>query len=465
MIIEALASAEHDDSDDTDWSYDDAQIKNVLQRAPYPELQNLKSQEKLREYWKNGTLSDIKLQVQNKVFKAHKVVLAMGSPYFESMFQPDFCEASVECVKLAGITESGFHGFLQFLYDPESVRLHATTVCAVLQAADKFQCDNLRQECAKFMLLNASKSTCLSFLIHLSSMENADEWQFHMEYIVDNYLSKNFKDLCQKQEFLELPWSTLKFLWNTKGFNMRYPCIGDVMEKWMSHDVIRRRHRAEIDKAMQPGGTSHRGSMGAKSSTSQSARVSASQGAKESTSEGAKASTSQGAKASTSQAAKASTSQGARASTSRTTKTASSQSPRASTSQGAHNSASSNKGQRSSASQGHLLGSDTVQSSTFSQASASQSSPSHRASASQGNLPQAAMRRGHIHQAFIAVGGDCEGWCTLRGVSSNTLAFTMDGPANTSEQAKGVDYWQLATGPRVKAAKGVVKGSLLYVIG
>ncbi len=456
MIVEALAAAEYEDSNDTDvsWADDDMQIKNLLQRAPYPELQNLKSQEKLREYWKSGSLSDIKLQVQNKVFKAHRVVLAMGSPYFEAMFQPDFCEASVDCIKLAGVTEPGFHGFLQFLYDPESLRLHVTTVCAVLQSADKFQCENLRQECAKFMLLNASKSTCLTFLIHLSNMENADEWQFHLEYIVDNYLSKNFKELCQRQEFLELPWSVLKLLWNTTGFNLRHAYLGDVMERWMSHDVNRRRHRADIDKMLQAGSTTtQRSSAGAKASTSQSARASTSQGAKESACEGVKTSTSQGAKASTSQAAKAS----------------SNQSPRASTSQGARASVSANskvnKGQRSSASHGHLLTSGPEQSNFNAEVSASQSSPCHRASTSQGNLPQAAMRRGHIHQAFVAVGGDCEGWCTLHGVNSNTLAFTMDGPANTSEQAKGVEYWQLTPGPRVKGAKGVVKGSLLYVIG
>ena len=59
---------------------------------------------------------DIKLQVGDDTFTAHRIVLMAGSAYFHAMFASDMAEHSKEIVTIGGVTPKIFQALLDFIY-------------------------------------------------------------------------------------------------------------------------------------------------------------------------------------------------------------------------------------------------------------------------------------------------------------------------------------------------------------
>lgn len=67
----------------------------------------------------NGTFTDITLIVNGLSFHAHKLILAIASPYFASLFLSGFKEASNNSITLKDITCEVFRLFIDLMYGKE----------------------------------------------------------------------------------------------------------------------------------------------------------------------------------------------------------------------------------------------------------------------------------------------------------------------------------------------------------
>lgn len=83
---------------------------------------------------KESKLCDVILQVENKEFPAHRIVLAACSDYFCAMFTNDMAESQKNVVKLQGLAPETMDVLLDFVYT-ETVKVSVENVQALLPAA------------------------------------------------------------------------------------------------------------------------------------------------------------------------------------------------------------------------------------------------------------------------------------------------------------------------------------------
>ena len=77
--------------------------------------------DKLLAFYQKGFLPDISIEVGNRKFSAHKVILAAGSSYFESLFSNGYKEVSENLLKYPELDPEIFNIVLETIYgkDPE----------------------------------------------------------------------------------------------------------------------------------------------------------------------------------------------------------------------------------------------------------------------------------------------------------------------------------------------------------
>lgn len=77
-------------------------------------LNNLKRN--MNELYASGSFSDVTLVVNGTKFKAHKMILAGQSPYFEALLFGIFKKSLQNEVELREISVKAFEGILKYLY-------------------------------------------------------------------------------------------------------------------------------------------------------------------------------------------------------------------------------------------------------------------------------------------------------------------------------------------------------------
>ncbi len=120
----------------------------------------LEGLKKLRE---DDVLFDAELQVDGKIFKVHKNLLAAVSPYFRGMFSGRFKESDGKPIVLHDISSCACEIIVGCLYTAE-LKLSTENLSDVLSAAHLFQMDNLVSECQEFILQNMRAGNILKFL-------------------------------------------------------------------------------------------------------------------------------------------------------------------------------------------------------------------------------------------------------------------------------------------------------------
>nr|XP_002739148.2 PREDICTED: kelch-like protein 3-like [Saccoglossus kowalevskii] len=100
------------------------------------------------------------LQVENKVFKAHRNVLAAWSPYFDTMCYSGMEEglrnmATIECT-----TADAMEEILNYIYTGE-ICISSDNVEPILRGADHFLIPALREYCCEFLSKKMDASNCL----------------------------------------------------------------------------------------------------------------------------------------------------------------------------------------------------------------------------------------------------------------------------------------------------------------
>ncbi len=94
--------------------------------------------------YRDKLLCDVQLQVEGKVFPAHKVILASISDHFRSLFTCDFKEISQ--IVIEGISAAGLEGLLEVVYTAE-LKLSANNFHEIVPAADMFKIQPVMTKC------------------------------------------------------------------------------------------------------------------------------------------------------------------------------------------------------------------------------------------------------------------------------------------------------------------------------
>lgn len=107
---------------------------------------------KLNALRTNGHLCDVTIRVQDKLFLAHKVVLACCSDFFRSKLlgRPDDDDDDKSVLDLNHVTVSGFAPLLEYAYT-STLSISTENIIDVLAAASYMQMFAVASTCSKFM--------------------------------------------------------------------------------------------------------------------------------------------------------------------------------------------------------------------------------------------------------------------------------------------------------------------------
>jgi hypothetical protein len=109
---------------------------------------------------------------------AHKSILSARSPVFAAMFRHDMQESNTGQVAIDEIERNVFYQLLHFIYSGRtSVPLTETTAQPLLIAADKYNVEDLKNECARFLLpyVNETTATTMFEMAVTFNLENLKE--------------------------------------------------------------------------------------------------------------------------------------------------------------------------------------------------------------------------------------------------------------------------------------------------
>ena len=132
-------------------TFDDASYRHQF-------LQNLSDLRDARRY------TDVTLTVDDVTFPCHRVVLSAACPYFHAMFETAGLAESngAETVRLAGTDAETMRDVVEYLYTGRAP-LSAEKAQRLLQAADQFRLEGLRDACEGFMLRQVDATSCIGF--------------------------------------------------------------------------------------------------------------------------------------------------------------------------------------------------------------------------------------------------------------------------------------------------------------
>eukprot|EP00058_Branchiostoma_floridae_P004273 XP_002589761.1 hypothetical protein BRAFLDRAFT_97810 [Branchiostoma floridae] len=144
---------------------------------------------------KAGVLQDVVLEVGDRRFPCHRLVLSAASPYFRAMFTSDMAESRQKTVVLQGLDAVVFGEILSYIY---SGTLHVSLdkVQPLYQAADLLQLDYVRDTCSSYMAINVEHSTCVD-LYKFADVFSVDRVRKScLQWIYENFQITSSDEFC-----------------------------------------------------------------------------------------------------------------------------------------------------------------------------------------------------------------------------------------------------------------------------
>jgi len=208
-----------------------------------PDILNgmMKSLSSLRQ---EESLCDVTLIVGSTSIKAHKIVLAAATPYFNAMFTNQMLESSLQEVTIQELDAQCIVELVNFIYG-ENLIVRTENVQNLLSAASLLQITCVKDACVSFLMKKLHPENCLT-VRHLADMYSAAE----LLQAANSFLDKNFVDVSQCNEFLQLQFDDLAELIKKDDLNIRSEeQIFEAVLSWVKTDCEGRKgHLPELLK-------------------------------------------------------------------------------------------------------------------------------------------------------------------------------------------------------------------------
>lgn len=95
--------------------------------------------------------TDVTVVVQGKEFKCHRLILALGSPYFERTFYHTFKDDRSSPILISDVRPEAFQCVQTFLYTDKVTFGNEKQAFQTFEAADKFDMYDLKSECEIYL--------------------------------------------------------------------------------------------------------------------------------------------------------------------------------------------------------------------------------------------------------------------------------------------------------------------------
>ena len=172
---------------------------------------------------KREELCDVVLKVADAEIKAHRVVLAAVSPYFNAMFTGDLVESKQEVIHLNSLDPLAVYMVVEFAYVAKAT-ITVDNVQSVLTVASLLQVERLVEKCCRFLENELHPSNCLGIR---RFAEN--HGCFALGKTAYQYAMRNFNQTTQLEDFFQ--------------------CSLEEVLEFLSEDALYVRHEEEVYEA------------------------------------------------------------------------------------------------------------------------------------------------------------------------------------------------------------------------
>ena len=117
----------------------------------------------VRALWTDGQLHDFTIQVEDRCFKVHKLIMASVSDYFCAMLTGGMAESQKDTVQVGVVTAVAMDKLVDFIYK-DKMELTKANVAEVLNAAMYLQIPTAAGVCVDFMVTNLDAQNCYIIL-------------------------------------------------------------------------------------------------------------------------------------------------------------------------------------------------------------------------------------------------------------------------------------------------------------
>ena len=154
----------------------------------------------LKKIRERGDLCDVTLVhvASSREIRAHKVVLAACSPYFESMFIGEFAEPGDIPIEVEEIEENALELLVDFAYTSR-IKLTDQNVYTLFEASDLLQFMGVRNACFRFFKVQMNKSNCIRTWLFAEDHSCTELIDASLKYVECNFL-----DIVKGREYLNL---------------------------------------------------------------------------------------------------------------------------------------------------------------------------------------------------------------------------------------------------------------------
>jgi len=169
----------------------------------------LRFHSRLQEFLETEEYSDVTVKCENKMFKCHRLALAMASNYFNTMFNGNFRESTARNVVLRDINASSFKEVLKFIYTGD-VSINSTNVFTLLRASEFFELPGMETLCVEFVQKKqlTVENTFDIFAFAITTKKNT------LMEIASEYIIEHFGVFSKTSRFYEMPFENVSLILN-----------------------------------------------------------------------------------------------------------------------------------------------------------------------------------------------------------------------------------------------------------
>ncbi|XP_057318274.1 speckle-type POZ protein-like [Microplitis mediator] len=150
------------------------------------------------ELYNSKMSSDVIINVGDKEFQAHKIILMARSPVLAAMFSHEMIEKKQNKVSITDITPEIFEKVLEYIYTDEVIGLDEIAD-ELLEAAEKYQLQSLKETCQESLSATLNLENAFK-LMTLADLYNAN----HLLEFTTDFLIANMKCVINTQDFKQL---------------------------------------------------------------------------------------------------------------------------------------------------------------------------------------------------------------------------------------------------------------------
>lgn len=167
--------------------------------------------ETLRKMWEKGELCDYTIQVEDKEFKVHKLVMAAFSDYFRRMFSGSLRESSENFIELKGVSAAGLEPVIKLIYEGETLAVTEDNIVDVLSTASFLHIPIVIHLCVEHIADMIDCDNCIDVL-NLAFMYSLQGPEIALDKKAVACIQANWKKIMKDGHITRLSHDALNFL-------------------------------------------------------------------------------------------------------------------------------------------------------------------------------------------------------------------------------------------------------------